>query len=68
MMKKNPTILKTPHITASIAKGAKAVNTKDLNFEPLNEPIKLTGKFGYWIDDEMQEYLSYNPYYDQLKL
>lgn len=61
---KNPTILKTPHITASIAKGAKAVNTKDLDFKPLKKPIKLTGKFGYWIEDEMQEYLSYNPYYD----
>ncbi len=58
----NPGVLKTPHITASLAEGAKAANTKNLNFKPLEKPIKLIGKFGYWIKDENVEYLSYEPY------
>lgn len=58
----NPTILKTPHITASLAKGAKAANTKNLNFKSLEKPIRLIGKFGYWIQDKNKEYLSYEPY------
>jgi len=52
----NPCILKIPHITASLAKGAKASNTKNLNFKPLEKPVKLIGKFGYWIKDENTEY------------
>lgn len=59
----NPNVLKTPHITASLAKGAIPMNTKNLKFRPLEKPIKLTGKFGYWIKDEKEEYLSFNPYY-----
>lgn len=57
------TILKTPHITASLAEGAKAANTKKLNFKPLEKPIKLVGRFGYWIKNENEEYLSYEPNY-----
>lgn len=56
------TVLKVPHITASIAKDAIASNTKDLDFKPLEKPIKLTGKFGYWIKEENKECLSYEPY------
>lgn len=59
----NPTLLKVPHITASLSKGAKASNTKNLNFKPLEKPIKLVGKFGYWIKDENKEYISYEPYF-----
>lgn len=59
----NPTVLKTPHITASLAEGAKAVNTKKLNFKPLEKPVKLVGRFGYWVIDENEQYLSYEPYY-----
>ena len=58
----NPTILKVPHITTSLAEGAKASNTKNLSFKPLEKPIKLIGRFGYWIKDENNEYLSYEPY------
>lgn len=58
----NPSELKVPHITASLANGAKAVKTKDLDFKPLEEPIKLVGRFGYWIKDEGKEYISYEPY------
>ena len=58
-----PNKLKVPHITASIVKGAKAYKTKDLDFQPLEKPIKVTGKFGYWIkEDDGTEHLSYLPY------
>ncbi len=59
----NSSILKVPHITASLSKGAKSTNTKNLKFIPLEKPIKIKGKFGYWIKDENKEYLSYNTYY-----
>ena len=58
----NPDVLKVPHITASLAEGAKASNTKNLDFKPLEKPIKLIGRFGYWIKDENNEYLSFEPY------
>lgn len=54
--------LKIPHITASLATGAKASNTKNLLFKPLEKPIKLVGKFGFWIKEENGSYLSYEPY------
>ncbi len=52
-----------PHITASLKKGAKSVNTKDLNFKKFNNSIKINCKFGYWIIDEYgNEYLSFDKY------
>ena len=42
----NPDTLKVPHITASLSEGAKASNTKNLKFKPLEKPIKIVGKFG----------------------
>lgn len=59
----NPKILKTPHITASLAEGAESCNTKNLEFQPLEKPIKLIGKFGYWIKTEDNEYLSYESFF-----
>lgn len=59
----NPSVLKVPHITASLARNAKASNTKNLKFIPLEKPIKLVGRFGYWIKDENNEYISYEPFY-----
>lgn len=56
------TILNIPHITASLTENAKASNTKNLSFTTLENPIKLVGKFGYWIKEEDKEYLSYEPY------
>ena len=44
----NP-VLKTKHITASLAEGAVAAHTKDLEFVRLAEPVVVIGKFGYWI-------------------
>ena len=54
--------LNIPHITASLAEDAKASNTKNLDFIPLDKPISIKGKFGYWIKDNGNEYLSYEPY------
>lgn len=56
------TKLKKPHITASLTDGAKASNTKNLNFISLKEPVKLVGRFGYWIKEEDSEYLSFQPH------
>lgn len=58
----NPNILKTPHITSSLAEDAVASDTKKLKFRPLERPVKLIGRFGYWVKDENCEYLSYEPY------
>ncbi len=55
----NPDVLKVPHITSSLSEGAKASNTKNLDFKPLEKPIRIVGKFGYWIKDENNEYVSY---------
>ena len=53
-------ILKTKHITASLAYDARAVDTKDLDFVKLAEPVKVTGKFGYWIAGKnIKPYLSF---------
>ena len=54
--------LRLPHITASLAEGAKASNTKDLHFKRLERPIPIRGRFGFWIKEEGKEYLSFEPY------
>ena len=58
----NRDILKKPHITTSLKEGAKATDTKNLDFKPLKNPIKLIGRFGFWIKNENSEYVSYEPY------
>lgn len=58
----DPSRLKKPHITASLAKDAKASNTKDLIFEKLPKSYIVKGRFGYWIKEENIEYLSYDKY------
>ena len=54
--------LKTPHITTSLSNEASAANTKNLNFIPLDKPIKIIGKFGYWIKADNKENLSFEPF------
>ena len=51
-----------PHITASLNQNAKASNTKKLTFKPFETPVKIKGKFGFWIKKENEEYLSFEPY------
>lgn len=40
--------LETPHITLSTSRKGQAKNTAFLEFIPLEEPINLTGKFGFF--------------------
>ena len=58
----NTTTLKKPHITASLSNEAEAVNTKNLNFIKLPQKYKVKGRFGYWIEDDDKEYLSFKKY------
>lgn len=58
----NPSILKKPHITASISNDGEAVNTKNLEFIKLSQEYKIKGKFGYWIEEDDNEYLSFEKY------
>lgn len=51
-----------PHITASLSENGEACDTKNLKFSSLQKPVKLTGRFGYWIKEENNEYLSFEPY------
>lgn len=50
------------HITASISNDGKAANTSKLVFKKLDEPIKVKGRFGYWMVEDDKEYLSYEKY------
>ena len=59
--------VKVPHITVSLSKGARANDSKDLDFKELNEPIKVRGRFGYFIKDDGKEYASFEPYLDYVK-
>lgn len=54
-------MLKIPHITVSLSENAKAVDTKNLKFVPLEKPIKVIGTFGYWVKEDAQEFLSFEP-------
>lgn len=57
------TKLRIPHITCSYSKNAIPNKTKDLNFSPI-KPVKIRGRFGYWIKKENNEYLSFEPFYE----
>ena len=59
--------VKVPHITVSLSKGARANDSKDLDFKALNKPIKVRGRFGYFIKDDGKEYASFEPYLDYVK-
>lgn len=58
----SPFELKIPHITVSFSNDSEATGTSNLDFKLLAKPIKIEGKFGYWIKDEKGEYLSFEPY------
>ena len=55
----NKSTLKIPHITASLSDDAEAVNTKNLKFNKLPQKYKIKGRFGFWIEDDDKEYISY---------
>lgn len=58
----NTNILKKPHITASLSEEAEAVNTKNLDFKKLPQKYTVKGRFGFWIEDDDKEYLSFKKY------
>ena len=56
----NPKVLKIPHITSSIKTGAISSNTKKLKFRKLDKPVKVHGRFGFWIKEIDKEYAVFN--------
>lgn len=54
--------MKVPHITASLGCDASAVKTKNLDFIPLQKPVRLVGRFGYCIKEDGNDYLSFDKY------
>ena len=58
----NPEVLKIPHITTSLSPDAVPSNTKKLKFKALDKPIKITGRFGFWIKEKNNNYVSFKPY------
>lgn len=64
---KNRNIPIIPHITTSISLDSKPVNTKNLEFIPLEKPVMIKGRFGYWINDNGEEYLSFEKYSNRCK-
>ena len=51
--------LKPAHITVSLAKGAKAVDTANLDFKKLSKPFNVKGKFGYFVREGNNKFISY---------
>ena len=54
--------LKRPHVTTSIAPGSKPMNTKDLDFVQFEKPVKVKGKFGYWVKEGYKQFLMYKEF------
>ena len=54
--------LRVPHITSSLAEGAEAKDTKNLNFEIISFQHKIKCRFGFWIKENDKEFLSFNKY------
>ncbi|MBQ8431146.1 MAG: hypothetical protein IJX26_04350, partial [Clostridia bacterium] len=54
--------LKTPHITTSLKFDAKAVDTSNMFFQPLENPIKLTAKLGYFVRNKANCHICYESF------
>lgn len=57
-----PSKLKIPHITVSLSGEGKPNDSKDLTFKKIDKPIKLRGRFGYFIKDNGREYISFEKF------
>ena len=42
--------IEVPHITTGLGTNGKAVNTRFLEFKPIDPPILLAGRFGFFTD------------------
>lgn len=51
--------LKVPHITTSLSKKGKAVNTMNLQFDNLENIIFVRGKFGFFVKERGKGYISF---------
>lgn len=49
-IKKMAARIETPHITLSVSENGKSVNTKYIDFKPI-DPIKIFGKFGGYTEN-----------------
>ena len=45
------------HITTSISSSARPVDSNNLNFEPIDKPFTVTGRFGFYGDDKVIHYV-----------
>ncbi len=55
-----------PHITTSIKEGEDPLNTKDMVFNLYKSPIRIKGRFGYYIKDVNEKaYVSYKQFKKQ---
>ena len=52
--------LKIPHITTSLSEEGEAVNTMNLSFKTLENPIFVHGRFGAFVKEEDVEYVSFD--------
>ena len=52
--------LKVPHITTSLSKNGKAVNTMNLKFDDFENPIFIRGKFGCFVKEGGKGYISFD--------
>lgn len=60
--------LKIPHITTSLGKFAKAVDTANLEFKKLDNPIFIKGKFGYFIREKDNSFISFKKENEELHI
>lgn len=51
--------LKVPHITTSLSKTGKAINTANLKFEDIEESVVIKGKFGAFVVENNKRYISF---------
>ena len=51
--------LQVPHITTSLSKDGKAVNTMNLEFENFEQPIVVRGRFGVFVKNGDERYISF---------
>ena len=51
-----------PHITVSLSENGRAVDTGELEFKKLSKPVKITGKFGFYLKEKDKEEISFKPY------
>ena len=50
-----------PHITVFLPFNAISVNTTNLEFQSLSKPVKVIGNFGYCIEENNREIISFLP-------